>query len=122
LRPGGSCGMRRRSRDERRLGAAMSRRWICSGPLYCRNRITPSSPARLAARSLPAVLPAVRLPWSVSPTCLGRATGRWLPRRGPGHRPGLPVVAYEAGPELERMKSLRFQALGSLRVWLRKTG
>jgi hypothetical protein len=36
--------------------------------------------------------------------------------------PGLPVVGYEAGPELERMKSLGFQALGALRVWLRETG
>jgi len=36
--------------------------------------------------------------------------------------PGLPVVGYEAGAALEAMKSLGFQALGPLRVWLRKSG
>jgi hypothetical protein len=36
--------------------------------------------------------------------------------------PGRPVVGYEAGEALEAMKSLGFQALGPLRVWLRKTG
>jgi hypothetical protein len=36
--------------------------------------------------------------------------------------PNLPVVGYEAGAALESMKSLGFQALGSLLVWLRKSG
>ena len=35
--------------------------------------------------------------------------------------PGLPVVGYESGPELQAMKNLGFQALGPLRVWLRDT-
>jgi len=35
--------------------------------------------------------------------------------------PGLPVVGYEHGPALALMKSLGFQALGPLRVWLRET-
>jgi hypothetical protein len=33
--------------------------------------------------------------------------------------PGLPVVGYEQGPALALMKSLGFQELGALRVWLR---
>jgi hypothetical protein len=36
--------------------------------------------------------------------------------------PNRPVVGYEAGDALEAMKSLGFQALSPLRVWLRKTG
>jgi hypothetical protein len=36
--------------------------------------------------------------------------------------PGLPVVGYEAGPAVDTMKSLDFQALGPLRVWLRDAG
>lgn len=36
--------------------------------------------------------------------------------------PNLPVVGYEAGAALEAMKNLGFQALGPLRVWLRKSG
>ena len=36
--------------------------------------------------------------------------------------PDRPVVGYEAGSALEVMKSLGFQALSPLRVWLRKTG
>jgi hypothetical protein len=36
--------------------------------------------------------------------------------------PNLPVVGYETDPALEGMKSLGFQALGPLRVWLRKSG
>ena len=35
--------------------------------------------------------------------------------------PGLPVVGYDAGAALAHMKSLGFQELGALRVWLRKT-
>jgi hypothetical protein len=35
--------------------------------------------------------------------------------------PNLPIVGYEAGAALEAMKSLGFQALGPLRVWLRKS-
>jgi hypothetical protein len=35
--------------------------------------------------------------------------------------PGLPLVGYEADEALEPMKSLGFQALGKLRVWLRET-
>ncbi len=36
--------------------------------------------------------------------------------------PGLPVVGYDQEPALALMKSLGFQALGPLRVWLRGTG
>ena len=36
--------------------------------------------------------------------------------------PGLPVVGYEQGPALALMKSLGFQEVGPLRVWLRETG
>jgi hypothetical protein len=36
--------------------------------------------------------------------------------------PGLPVVGYEADSALAKMKSLGFQALGPLRVWVRETG
>jgi hypothetical protein len=36
--------------------------------------------------------------------------------------PGLPIVGYEAGAALEAMKSQGFQAIGPLRVWLRKSG
>jgi hypothetical protein len=36
--------------------------------------------------------------------------------------PNLPAVGYEAVAALEAMKSLGFQALGPLRVWLRKSG
>jgi hypothetical protein len=35
--------------------------------------------------------------------------------------PGLPVVGYEHGAALAAMKSLGFQELGALRVWLRET-
>jgi len=35
--------------------------------------------------------------------------------------PGLPVVGYDAGAALALMKSLGFQPLGALRVWLRET-
>jgi hypothetical protein len=33
--------------------------------------------------------------------------------------PGMPLVGYEDGPALALMKSLGFQELGTLRVWLR---
>ena len=36
--------------------------------------------------------------------------------------PGLPVVGYQADAALLMMKSLGFQALGPLRVWVRETG
>ena len=36
--------------------------------------------------------------------------------------PGLPVVGYDQEPALALMKSLGFQELGPLRVWLRGTG
>ncbi|MDQ7248514.1 hypothetical protein [Dongia sedimenti] len=36
--------------------------------------------------------------------------------------PGLPIVGYETGAALEMMKTLGFQALAPLRVWLRDTG
>jgi hypothetical protein len=39
-----------------------------------------------------------------------------------GFAPNLPIVGYEADAALEAMKSLGFQALGPLRVWLRKSG
>lgn len=38
-----------------------------------------------------------------------------------GFAPNLPVVGYDADVALERMKSLGFQELGPLRVWVRET-
>jgi hypothetical protein len=35
--------------------------------------------------------------------------------------PGLPLAGYDEGAALALMKSLRFQELGALRVWLRET-
>jgi hypothetical protein len=36
--------------------------------------------------------------------------------------PGLPLVGYESGEELDLAQSLGFETLGSLRVWLSKVG
>jgi hypothetical protein len=37
-----------------------------------------------------------------------------------GAFPGLPVVGYEAGPDLAECRALGFDSLGPLRVWLRE--
>ena len=35
------------------------------------------------------------------------------------HFPGLPIVGYEAGPDLSAAEAVGFEAIGPLRIWLR---